>query len=92
MSGGTVCRCPERLKPLRERLWRVTQRNQNCSAFNGYHPTYSDWSEVRCLACHVRWRTRAYYVDRLTDIAKIERDQCLACGSTATRPPENERV
>lgn len=67
MSGGTVCQCPESKKPLADRAWRVTARRCNYSAFNGYHWTPSDYSEVRCSACRVSWRTKAAYVDKLPD-------------------------
>lgn len=67
MSGGPTCSCPERKKPLAERRWRVTQRYCNHSAFNGYHWTPSDYSEVRCMECRVFWRTKAAYVDSLPD-------------------------
>jgi hypothetical protein len=64
MSSGPVCVCSG---PDSRRHWRVVQRRQNCSAFNGYHPTPSVYSEVRCLACGSRWRTRAKYVHHLPD-------------------------
>lgn len=47
--------------------WVVTMRQYNASAFNGYRPTRSDYSEVRCPICPGRWRTKAAYVDRLPD-------------------------
>jgi hypothetical protein len=53
----------------RER-WVVLQRNGNCSAFNGYHWTPSDYSSVMCAkpgGCGRVWRTNAAYVDRLPD-------------------------
>lgn len=40
----------------------VTVRNGNYSAFNGYHFTPSDYSEVMCLKCGWRWRTKAQWV------------------------------
>lgn len=43
----------------------VTARNRNYSSFNGYSYTYSQWSEVRCLATGQFWRTKANYVDSL---------------------------
>ena len=67
MSGGTVCRCPERSKPIKERAWRVHQRYCNHSAFNGYHYTPSEWSSVTCLKCPSLWRTKANYVALLPD-------------------------
>ena len=65
MSGGPVCCCEERAKPMAERKWRVLQRYCNHSAFNGYHRTPSDWSTVQCESCGRHWRTRAKYVGRL---------------------------
>lgn len=65
MSQGIACKCPESKKPVKDRAWHVTQRNQNHSAFNGYAATSSDYSAVRCPACHATWRTKAKFVDRL---------------------------
>jgi hypothetical protein len=47
--------------------WVVTMRNFNMSAFNGYHHTSSDYSELVCLECGRRWRTKARYVRHLPD-------------------------
>lgn len=52
----------------------VTQRHENHSAFNGYHRTPSNWSEVRCLQTGNRWRTKAGYVAELRD-ATVEEDR-----------------
>lgn len=49
------------------RHWRVLMRNANRSAFNGYRRTPSDYSAVRCPACHLVWRTKAAYVATLPD-------------------------
>lgn len=62
MSGGTVCKCPESKKPIAERAWVVYQRNQRCSAFDGYRVMYSEWSAVGCNKCSACWRTKAPYV------------------------------
>lgn len=62
MSGGLVCRCPERQKPITERAWEVTVYKGNYSAFNGYRFTFSEYSEVVCNICLRRWRTKARYV------------------------------
>lgn len=67
MSQPFSCSCPERKKPVRERLWVVLQRLCNHSAFNGYHYTPSDYSTVECLSCGRVGRTKAAYVDRLRD-------------------------
>lgn len=45
--------------------WFVYVRKANYSAFNGYHKTPSDYSEVRCPVCGRVWRTKAAYVDTL---------------------------
>lgn len=65
MSQGIACTCPERKKPVKERAWMVTQRNQRCSAFDGYQRMCSDYSAVRCRACGRAWRTKAKFVDYL---------------------------
>lgn len=50
-------------------LWKVTVRNANYSAFNGYHRTPSAYSEVVCTSPEhngsPRWRTKAKYVEKL---------------------------
>lgn len=68
MSGDKACKCPERLRPLRSRHWRITQRYCNHSAFNGYHRTSSDYSAIVCAECNAHWRTKAAYVGALKDI------------------------
>ena len=40
----------------------------NYSAFNGYHFTASDYSEVVCVDCLTSWRTKAKYVGTLPRI------------------------
>lgn len=62
MSGGDACKCGAG-RPA----WVVVQRRCNRSAFNGYRKTPSDYSQVRCCACHSVWRTKAAYVDSLPD-------------------------
>lgn len=47
--------------------WTVTVREANYSAFNGYRRTPSAYSEVRCMICGRRWRTKAAYVKTLPD-------------------------
>ena len=61
MSGGKACKCDRKYLV-------VVQRNLNHSAFNGYKPTYSRYSEVGCKLCGTRWRTIARYVDSLPDL------------------------
>ena len=72
MSAHNPCVCGERLKPLAERKWVVTQYRCNHSAFNGYHRTPSAYSAIRCEGttesghrCTGFWRTKAAYVERL---------------------------
>ena len=60
MSQGESCKNPDH-KPH----WFVVTRKANYSAFNGYHWTPSDYSEVRCGMCGSRWRTKAKFVDDL---------------------------
>lgn len=69
MSQGIACTCAESKKPIAERNWGVSQRHQRCSAFDGYHPMYSDYSAIRCLSCGYSWRTKAVYVDQLRTIS-----------------------
>lgn len=71
MSGGAKCACAESRKPVGKRMWVVTQRRCNHSAFNGYQRTLSVYSEVRCLCCGVFWRTKAAYVDKLRDAREM---------------------
>ena len=68
MSVSFGCHCKERSKPVAERDWRVTKRNHNNSAFNGYRYTPSDYSSVVCLICNEQGRTKAAYVDHIKDI------------------------
>lgn len=45
--------------------WVVRVRRGNYSAFNGYRFTPSAYSEVSCLDCDARWRSKARYIDGL---------------------------
>lgn len=63
MSGGLACSRDGHAMES----WVVIQRNGNASAFNGYHWQRSEYSEVCCLKCLARWRTKAAYVRRLRD-------------------------
>lgn len=67
MSGGRAC--PQR---THRGSWRVAVRKANYSAFSGYRRTPSDYSEVACLACRSRWRTKAAYVNALPSLAREE--------------------
>jgi hypothetical protein len=74
MSGGVVCQCltgtPKQRREQRPKVWEVTQRYCNHSAFNGYHRTASQWSAVRCKQCNTSWRTKASYVNQLPDMER----------------------
>ena len=73
MSVSFYCHCPERLKPILERRWRVAMREHNRSAFNGYRYSPSDYSDVLCLACGAWGRTKAKYVALLEDATDEEK-------------------
>jgi hypothetical protein len=60
--------------------WVVTMRNYNASAFNGYRPTRSAYSEVRCTECRGVWRTKAAYVAELPDAPGTHRQPYLYSG------------
>lgn len=62
MSQGISCKVKEH-----KAKWVVTQRLCNHSAFNGYHQTPSDYSQVLCPLCPQTWRTKAAYVSKLPD-------------------------
>lgn len=59
---GCACSGSQSVRMAR---WVVLTLRANYSAFNGYRRTPSDYSEVRCLECGRRWRTKAAYVDNL---------------------------
>lgn len=61
------CHCEERKLPVINRRWRVVQRHQRCSAFDGYRVMSSDYSHVLCLNCGACGRTKANYVELLPD-------------------------
>lgn len=65
MSQSFNCKCEERAKPVIDRAWFVSQRNEQRSAFNGYRAEYTDRSTVRCGVCGAVGRTAARYVDLL---------------------------
>jgi hypothetical protein len=48
----------------------VEVRCGNYSAFNGYRFTPSEYSELRCTGCGLRWRTKARYVGKLRSWAE----------------------
>lgn len=65
MSNHIKCECGRKSGDHEDLV--VVQYKCNYSAFNGYHYTVSDYSEVRCVrpGCHGQWRTKAKYVDDL---------------------------
>lgn len=68
MAVGFGCKCPERKKPVRERNWVVTEYKWNSGAFVTNGGEYSNYSEVRCLHCCARGRTKAKFVDSLKEM------------------------
>jgi hypothetical protein len=73
VSKGTFCHCAQKEKAPGDRRWVITQYQCNHSAFSGYKKTHSAYSEILCLCCGARWRTKAEYVlylDRATDEEK----------------------
>jgi hypothetical protein len=67
MASGKACICEKEKKDTKN--WIVIHRKHNHSAFEtpkyGCHP--SDYSTVGCLKCGMLWRTKAKYVDCLSD-------------------------
>lgn len=65
MSQGAKCHVHTRAE------FRRAHVRHNHSAFNGYHQTYSPYTEVVCIGdvngmtCRHRWRSRAAWVDGL---------------------------
>jgi len=53
---------------------RVVHYRCHYSAFNGYRCTPSDFSRVVCLDCGHQWRTKARWVDHLTQVTDEELD------------------
>lgn len=72
MSGGRACRCEQRAKPLADRMWRLTAWKENFSAFNGYCQQRSNYSELICLTCGARWRTRSDAISGLPFATALE--------------------
>lgn len=60
-------RCPMR-------YWVVTTRNGNRSAFNGYHFTPSNYSQLHCLRCGTYWRSSGRYVKQVPDTDRATED------------------
>lgn len=65
MAVSFSCSCEERKKPVTERNWVVVEYKWNSGAFVAGDGEYSDYSEVRCLSCCARGRTKAKYVEKL---------------------------
>ncbi len=68
MSSGFVCTCQEPTAAKRKH-WVVLVRHGNYSYFHSSRGSFedSDYSEVACLKCQSRWRTKAKYVGMLPD-------------------------
>ena len=64
MSVKCPCVCPGS-RETRMGSWAVNQLRYNRTAANDYQPYPSAYSEVVCLRCLGRWRTKAAYVDLL---------------------------
>jgi hypothetical protein len=76
MSGGPSCQNP---KDHRSN-WRVVARHSQQSAFGGYQKRWSPYSEIVCLSCLARWRTKAKYVKTLSNETNEERAERLGSG------------
>lgn len=65
MSAHNPCTCGRKRGDRTDLV--VLMRNHNCSAFNGYHWTPSDYSLGQCTRPHCTgmWRTKAAYVNTL---------------------------
>lgn len=71
-SGAPIAlSCTKRA--VHRHAWTVDVRNGNYSAFNGYHFTPSEYSQVRCPLCPKVWRTKAAYVAELPDTPREAR-------------------
>ncbi len=55
------------------RKWSVIRRRFSCSAFNGYRPQWSAYSDVECGTCGRQWRTKAAYTNALPNSERAER-------------------
>lgn len=80
MSGGDACK-----NWYHREQWVVTQYRCNHSAFNGYHKTYSDYSEVWCTICPRRWRTKASYVNLLDVVSRSELERRIKMNEETTK-------
>lgn len=62
------CTC----EPQDRSRWRVTCRQGNHSAFNGYRFAPSRYSGFRCLGCLAAWRSRAGYASEIADMSRAD--------------------
>lgn len=64
-----ILRCPAKYaragKPCRSFKLAVTAYKENHSHFEVGHHAASDYSEVTCIECGTRWRTKSKDVERL---------------------------
>jgi hypothetical protein len=52
VSGGPACECVSRIgREAASADWFVVHKRTNHSAFNGYRPTPSLYSEIACCIC-----------------------------------------
>jgi hypothetical protein len=78
MSGGYACRNKDH-----HGHWVVRHYRCNYSAFNGYHRTPSEYSQVWCPICPRMWRTKAGYVDSLPVVNREDLEQAIRDGAAA---------
>ena len=73
MSSGFVCTCQEPTAAKRKH-WVVLVRHGNYSYFHSSRGSFedSDYSEVACLKCQSRWRTKAKYAVTLYFSSTLE--------------------
>lgn len=61
-------RCPAKLpRPCRSLNLAVTAYRENFSHFEVGHHASSDYSEIACLECGNRWRTKSKDVERILE-------------------------
>jgi hypothetical protein len=67
MSAHIKCTCGRKRGDHTDLV--VKMRRYNCSAFNGYHYTPSQYSMISCTrpSCYGTWRSKEKYVDSLPD-------------------------
>ncbi len=71
------CECA----PEDRTAWCVLMYRCNYSAFNGRHHTPSDYSQIGCVKCRKRWRTKAAYVETLVHMSSHAWEESKAFGT-----------